>query len=106
MRIRTACLGSGPGLQNLGGPKILSEGLRLADSERGVGLIEKAQYTPSFKIETSSSFFAGSGNPILPPNSEAQVGSDSDRADGYYHWGALHALVAIAEEGAYPSPML
>ena len=34
------------------------------------------------------------------------VGSDSDRADGYYHWGALHALVAIAEEGAYPSPML
>ena len=34
------------------------------------------------------------------------VGSDSNRADGYYHWGALHALVAIAEEGAYPSPIL
>lgn len=34
------------------------------------------------------------------------VGSDSTRADSYYHWGALHALVAIAEAGAYPSPML
>jgi hypothetical protein len=34
------------------------------------------------------------------------VGSDSVRADGYYHWGALHALVAIAETGAYPSAML
>ena len=34
------------------------------------------------------------------------VGSDSARADGYYHWGAMHALVAIAEEGTHPSPML
>ena len=34
------------------------------------------------------------------------VGSDSTRADSYYHWGALHALVAISEAGAYPSPML
>ena len=34
------------------------------------------------------------------------VGSDSTRADSYYHWGALHALVAIAQTGAYPSPML
>ena len=34
------------------------------------------------------------------------VGSDSTRADGYYHWGALHALVAMAETGAYPSPLL
>lgn len=34
------------------------------------------------------------------------VGSDSVRANSYYHWGALHALVAIAEERAYPSPML
>ena len=34
------------------------------------------------------------------------VGSDSRRADSYYHWGALHALVAIAEAGAYPSPLL
>ena len=34
------------------------------------------------------------------------VGSDSTRADSYYHWGALHALVAIAERGLYPSPML
>ena len=34
------------------------------------------------------------------------VGSDSVRADSYYHWGALHALVAIAEAGAYPSKML
>ena len=34
------------------------------------------------------------------------VGSDSVRADSYYHWGALHALVALAEAGAYPSPLL
>ena len=34
------------------------------------------------------------------------VGSDNVRADSYYHWGALHALVAIAETGAYPSDML
>jgi len=34
------------------------------------------------------------------------VGSDSSRADGYYHWGALNAMVAIAETGAYPSSML
>ena len=34
------------------------------------------------------------------------VGSDSSRADSYYHWGALNALVAMAEEGAYPSDML
>jgi hypothetical protein len=34
------------------------------------------------------------------------VGSDSARADSYYHWGALNALVAIAERGLYPSPML
>ena len=34
------------------------------------------------------------------------VGSDSVRADSYYHWGALHALVAIAETGVYPSDML
>ena len=34
------------------------------------------------------------------------VGSDSARADSYYHWGALHALVAIAEAGAYPSDFL
>ena len=34
------------------------------------------------------------------------VGSDSTRADSYYHWGALHALVAIVEAGAYPSHML
>ena len=34
------------------------------------------------------------------------VGSDSVRADAYYHWGALNALVAIAEAGAYPSPLL
>eukprot|EP00756_Hemistasia_phaeocysticola_P043525 Hpha_TRINITY_DN17106_c0_g1::TRINITY_DN17106_c0_g1_i1::g.146806::m.146806 len=32
------------------------------------------------------------------------VGSDSIRADSYYHWGALNALVAIAERGLYPSP--
>ena len=34
------------------------------------------------------------------------VGSDSVRADSYYHWGALNALVAIAERGLYPSPLL
>lgn len=34
------------------------------------------------------------------------VGSDNERADAYYHWGALHALIAIAETGAYPSTML
>ena len=34
------------------------------------------------------------------------VGSDNTRADAYYHWGALHALIAIAETGAYPSSML
>jgi hypothetical protein len=33
-------------------------------------------------------------------------GSDSPRADGYYHWGALNAFVAIADAGAYPSPTL
>lgn len=34
------------------------------------------------------------------------VGSDSDRADGYYHWGALSAFVSILEAGAYESKTL
>lgn len=34
------------------------------------------------------------------------VGSDSVRADSYYHWGALGAFMALVEAGHYPSPIL
>jgi len=34
------------------------------------------------------------------------LGSDSVRADSYYHWGALNGFIAFIEEGGYPSDVL
>jgi putative isomerase len=34
------------------------------------------------------------------------IGSDSSRADSYYHWGALNAFVGLIEAGAYPAGVL
>jgi hypothetical protein len=34
------------------------------------------------------------------------LGSDSDRADSYYHWGALNGFIAIVEQGYYPAELL
>ena len=34
------------------------------------------------------------------------LGSDSDRADSFYHWGALNAFVGLVEGGGYPADVL
>jgi hypothetical protein len=34
------------------------------------------------------------------------LGSDSVRADSYYHWGALNAFLGILEAGGYPAELL
>lgn len=34
------------------------------------------------------------------------LGSDSVRADSYYHWGALNGFIGLVEEGGYPSDVL
>ena len=34
------------------------------------------------------------------------LGSDSVRADSYYHWGALNGFIAFVEEGGYPSDVI
>ena len=34
------------------------------------------------------------------------LGSDSSRADSYYHWGALNAFLSLVERGAYPADVL
>ena len=34
------------------------------------------------------------------------LGSDSARADSYYHWGSLNAFIAIVEAGFYPADVL
>jgi hypothetical protein len=34
------------------------------------------------------------------------LGSDSERADSFYHWGALSGFMVLVEEGLYPAGLL
>ena len=34
------------------------------------------------------------------------LGSDSSRADSYYHWGALNGFIALIEAGGFPASVL
>ena len=77
-----------------------------ADGERHCW--QRLFYGKATALLSYSSFSARSTRGAENTNGVLGVGSDSTRADGYYHWGALHALVAMAETGAYryPSPLL
>ena len=62
-------------------------------------------YGKATALLSYSSFSARSTRGAENTNGVLRVGSDSTRADGYYHWGALHALVAMAGDRGIPVPV-